>query len=114
MRAGIVSTYVYDAVNRNTSITYSDGTPTVSRVYDSATNGKGRLYYQWTAAADASKNSLTAIDVYDSLGKPKNWRQHFWGSGTWGAPFNMAANYDLAGHVTSMSYPSGAYGNLFV
>jgi RHS repeat-associated protein len=104
---GIVSTYVYDAVNRNTSITYSDGTPTISRVYDSATNGKGRLYYQWTAAADASKNSLTAIDVYDSLGKPKNWRQHFWGSGTWGSPFNMAANYDLAGHVTSMSYPSG-------
>jgi hypothetical protein len=46
----VVSTYNYDALNRNTTIDYSDTAsinPDVTRVYDGATNGKGRL---WKAA----------------------------------------------------------------
>ena len=44
---GVVSTYAYDALNRNTTIDYSDTIavdPDVSRSYDGATNGKGRLW----------------------------------------------------------------------
>jgi RHS repeat-associated protein len=104
---GVLSTYGYDALNRNTSITYSDGTPTVTRVYDGATYGVGRLYYQWTSASDASKNSLSVIDVYDAAGRAKNWRQHFWVSGNWSTAFTLSGGYDLAGHMTSLTYPSG-------
>jgi RHS repeat-associated protein len=104
---GVLSTYGYDALNRNTSISYSDNSPGVGRVYDSATNGKGRLAYQWVGAGDTSKNSLMVIDAYDALGRVKNWRQQFWGDGNWGAPYAMFSNYDLAGHVTLMHYPTG-------
>jgi RHS repeat-associated protein len=105
---GVVSTYAYDALNRNTSISYSDGTPSVGRAYDGAINGKGRFWYHWTSAADTSKNTHTAIDVYDAVWRVKNWRQHFWVNGNWSQPpYSMAANYDLAGHVTSVTYPSG-------
>src|SRR5215510_4153469 len=45
---GVVSTYVYDALNRNTSIDYSDTVsinPDVKRFYDGAVNGVGRFWY---------------------------------------------------------------------
>jgi len=43
---GVVSTYVYDALNRNTTVDHSDTAsinPDVKRFYDGATNGKGRF-----------------------------------------------------------------------
>jgi hypothetical protein len=43
---GVVSTYAYDALNRNTTLDYSDTAsinPDVKRVYDGATNGIGRF-----------------------------------------------------------------------
>jgi len=58
---GVVATYTYDALNRNTSITYTNdptGTPVVSRFYDgwrggiyngSIGNSKGRLWQTETA-----------------------------------------------------------------
>ena len=52
----ISTTYAYDTVNRLTSKTYSDGTPTAQYYYDSAsvwgentTNAKGRLVLAQTA-----------------------------------------------------------------
>jgi YD repeat-containing protein len=43
---GVEITYVYDALNRNTTTNYSDTTvaPDVKRFYDGATNGKGRFW----------------------------------------------------------------------
>jgi hypothetical protein len=41
-----VSTYAYDALNRNTTLDYSDTAsinPDVKRVYDGAMNGIGRF-----------------------------------------------------------------------
>jgi hypothetical protein len=41
-----VSTYAYDALNRNTTLDYSDTAsinPDVKRVYDGATNGIGHF-----------------------------------------------------------------------
>jgi RHS repeat-associated protein len=97
----ITTTYAYDALNRNYSITY-DGTPAVYRYYDSATNGRGRLY--WDQAVGVSAN---AIDAYDSMGRPSQAHQVFWVNGTWGNYFNVARTYDKAGHVLTQTNPSG-------
>ncbi len=69
----VTTTYAYDALNRNTSVSYSDGTtPAVYRYYDSATNGRGRLY--WDQAVGVSANAFTA---YDAVGRPirQPWRR---------------------------------------
>src|SRR5204862_3172567 len=72
---GVISSYAYDALNRNTTIDYSDTTginPDVKRFYDGATNGKGRFWYNY-AGGDLSAGSnvqQTAIDSYDAMGQP--------------------------------------------
>ena len=92
----IVSTYVYDALNRVTNRTYSDSTPAVTYNYDpNIANGKGRL------AAVSSIVSTYTYSSYDSLGRVLA------GSQALGAQsYPLAYSYDLAGHVTSMTYPS--------
>ena len=42
-----------DALNRVKQITYSDGTPTVTFTYDTATTGKGRLAQMTSSVATA-------------------------------------------------------------
>ncbi len=99
----VVTTYAYDALNRNFSTTYSDGiTPTLYRYYDSATNGRGRLH--WEQALGVSAN---VFDAYDSRGRPTLYHQKFWVNGTWGLHFNIARTYDRAGHVLTQTHPSG-------
>src|SRR5260370_442300 len=112
---GVVATYTYDALNRNTSITYTSdptGTPAVSRFYDgwrggiynsSIGNGKGRLWQTETSGATGGR---IKIDNYDSMGRPTKQEQQFYNSG-WGQSYIVQLGYDLAGHVTSMGYPSG-------
>lgn len=81
------TTYSYDNANRLTSIRYSDGTtPNVTFEYDNAglrnsmTDGSGTTRYTW-----------------DSLGR---LTQH-----TDGAAHTVRYGYDLAGNVTSLTYP---------
>ncbi|HEX3184145.1 MAG TPA: hypothetical protein VHQ94_05080, partial [Pyrinomonadaceae bacterium] len=68
---GVVSIYAYDALNRNTTVDYSDTAsinPDIKRFYDGATNGKGRFWYFYSGG-DASVGSNvehTSIDSYDS------------------------------------------------
>src|SRR5205823_10644165 len=93
---GVVSTYGYDALNRATTRNYSDGTPSVSYSYDpNIANGKGRL------STVSSSVSTYSYSNYDALGRIKTASQSM-GS----QAYIMDYNYDLAGHVTSMSYPS--------
>lgn len=94
----IVPTYVYDALNRVTSRSYSDGTPTVTYAYDSTTiaNGKGRL-----ASVTSSVSAYTYGD-YDALGRATGATQTI-GSQN----YYVGYTYDLAGHVKTMTYPSG-------
>ena len=101
---GVVSTYVYDALNRNTSIDYSDTTPDVGRLYDASTNGKGRLNQVWQTGTVAS---TTYIDSYDALGRPLVQRQQFLVSGVWSSSYQTSRTYNLGGGVTSQTYPSG-------
>jgi RHS repeat-associated protein len=101
---GVVATYAYDALNRNTSVTYTNdpaNTPAVTRTYDGATNGLGRLWKTETASS-----SRTTIDSFDALGRPLIQRQQFYADGAWSAAFQTSAVYDPAGHVKSMTYPS--------
>ncbi len=81
------TTYGYDNANRLTSIRYSDGTtPNVSFEYDNAglrrsmTDGSGTTRYTW-----------------DSLGRLTQ--------DTDGAAQTIRYGYDLAGNVTSLTYP---------
>jgi len=99
---GVTATYAYDQINRNTTITYSDSTPAVSRYYDTATNGKGHL-----RTAYAGSVSLTAIDSYDAMGRPLTQRQQFYANGSWGTVYTTERTYNLAGQVTGQTYPSG-------
>jgi RHS repeat-associated protein len=97
---GVVSSYGYDALNRNTTVNYSDGTPAIARYYDGAVNGKGRLWLTYQGG------SHTAIDAYDPLGRPTVQRQHFYANGSWSAGFVTQAAYNLAGRVLTQNYPS--------
>jgi len=105
---GILTTYGYDALTRNTSITYTNdpaNTPAVTRTYDNLTNGaygKGRLWSTQTSAG-----TLITIDSYDALGRTKSQKQQFYYNNAWSQPYSIGGiNYDLAGHITSITYPS--------
>jgi RHS repeat-associated protein len=107
----IITTYAYDALNRLTSKTYSDGTPTANYYYDQAsvtigswssptlTNPKGRL-------TEATTTSSTAVVYsYDAMGRPLNYWQC--------TPYNCGSSsiwqvqdgYDLSGDLTSWAHP---------
>lgn len=97
---GIVSDYDYDALDRNTSVVTNDAnTPTITRIYDTAPLGKGRLRSTQTSGASGS---LTVIDDYDAMGRAKGSTQTL-GSQT----YTVSYTYDLASHVKTIDYPSG-------
>ncbi|HKG97104.1 MAG TPA: hypothetical protein VKA97_04795, partial [Pyrinomonadaceae bacterium] len=109
---GVVSTYAYDALNRNTTIDYSDTSainPDVKRFYDGATNGKGRFWYNYKGGDISTGSNVehTAIDSYDALGRPLVQRQLFKLNGTWSTTYQTSRSYNLAGGVLSQTYPSG-------
>ena len=109
---GVIATYAYDALNRNTTIDYSDTAsinPDVKWFYDGATNGKGRFWYFYKGG-DISVGSDVehkAIDSYDELGRPLVQRQLFKLNGTWGPTYQISRSYNRAGLVTSQTFPSG-------
>jgi len=91
-----VKNYSYDALNRLTKITYSDGTPTVTYAYDTATNGKGRLQ------SVSNGNSTTQYTAYDPLGRVLQSIQT-----TGGTPYTFSYTYNLAGALKTETYPDG-------
>ena len=108
---GVVSTYGYDALNRSTTINYSDTTtinPDVTRYYDGATNGKGRFWTSYSGGdySNGANVDHTAVDSYDALGRPLVQRQLFKLNNVWSAPYQTSRSYTLAGGVKSQTYPS--------
>ena len=101
---GVVTTYGYDALNRNTSITYTDSTPSITRRYDSATNGIGLL---WQSETSGSVGTRVTIDAYDALGRPLVQKQQFQTNGVWSKNYTVQRSYALAGQLASQIYPSG-------
>lgn len=108
---GIVSTYTYDALNRPTTIDYSDTAsvnPDVSRFYDGATNGKGQLWYSYAGGSETAGSTVekTLIESYDVLGQPLVLKQLFKANGVWSTPYQITRSYNVSGGVTSQTYPS--------
>ncbi|HLA13310.1 MAG TPA: hypothetical protein VJ023_22200, partial [Pyrinomonadaceae bacterium] len=111
----VTSTYTYDALNRNTSVDYSNTTigspnvPDITRFYDGATNGKGRFWYSYAAGnlSTGANVEHSAIDSYDALGRPSVQRQLLKLNSAWGPTYQISRGYNLAGAVTSQTYPSG-------
>ena len=102
----ITTNYVYDALNRVTSRSYQNdpnSTPAVTYTYDSApgvSNARGRL------VSVSSSVSNYSYGGYDALGKMLSATQTMYGQTTQSYTVNYN-NYDLAGHVRTMTYPSG-------
>ena len=100
----VMVNYAYDALNRTKTRIYNDGTPpnyvdrtpTVTYSYDSASNGKGRL------ASVGSSVSTYSYGGYDALGRVLGGTQT-----TDGVAYPMSYGYNLAGAMTSQTYPSG-------
>jgi len=94
----VITTYTYDALNRATSRSYSDGTPAVTYTYDGPgiANAKGRLTSVSSSVSTYSHNTI------DALGRVTNATQS-----TNGQNYVMSYTYDLAGNMKSQIYPSG-------
>ncbi|MGE0127317.1 MAG: RHS repeat domain-containing protein [Blastocatellales bacterium] len=113
------TSYIYDALNRNTQTAYSsypNGSFYVDRFYDGATNGKGRFWYdvannyRWEKPTDNLAFHHNKVSSYDALGRPLTHEQNFLvlEGGSWQyKPFNLSRTYDLAGNVKTQTYPSG-------
>lgn len=98
---GVTSAYTYDALNRNTIVSYSDSTPAITRYYDGAVNGRGRFWYSFAGS------SHTANDSYDAMGRLLSVRQHFYANGGWGNGYVTSRTYNLAGGTTSQTTRRG-------
>ncbi len=111
---GITTTYAYDALNRLTSKSYSDGTPTASFAYDETSvtlgnwtsptlgNPKGRLTH--TATTSGSTLLSATIQDYDLMGRPVHYWQctPAWVCGSFAGQYS----YDLAGDLQTWVHPA--------
>ena len=100
---GVMASYTYDGLNRVKTRTYSGtlpggATPAVSYDYDTPgiANSKGRL-----TSVSSTVSSYT-YGGYDALGRVLTGKQT-----TAGQEYLMSYGYDLAGNMTSETYPSG-------
>ncbi len=112
----VTTTYTYDALNRITSRSYSDGTtPQVKFGYDQSsvtmgstnvpvTNGIGRL--SWASPVDSSSNPLAmSAYSYDSMGRTLLDAQCV--ASTCPKVFDLNYTYDLLGDVLTSSNGNG-------
>jgi RHS repeat-associated protein len=112
---GVESIYVYDSLNRNLTIDYSDTlsiNPDVTRLYDGAANGVGRLWKSYAGGNEASAGNVerTVFDSYDALGRPLVLNQSFKLNNEWKA-YQTTRTYNRAGKVLTQTYPSQHFVN---
>lgn len=101
----VTTTYIYDQLNRLTQTDYSDGTATKILAYDFAAYGRGRFYYAYDNSTSGGVNYVTN---YDAVGRPTRRQTDFFLQGTgWVSNYASTRIYDLAGNVTTQTYPSG-------
>ncbi|MBI3425800.1 MAG: RHS repeat-associated core domain-containing protein, partial [Acidobacteria bacterium] len=106
--------YGYDALNRNTTVDYSNTaiTPDITRIYDNQAAGKygiGRLWKSYANGTETTGEDVEymAVTGYDALGRPLTKEQRFKISNNWRPAYTMSRAYNLAGAVTAQTYPSG-------
>jgi RHS repeat-associated protein len=98
-------TFGYDALNRPITRSYSDSTPPVDYIYDGErvsggiANSKGRLTRVLTSSPFVSSYTY---DAFDDMGRVLNTTQTVESNPSYG----MSYQYNLAGGLTSETYPS--------
>ncbi len=115
---GITTTYAYnDPLNRLTSKSYSDGTPTANFSYgetsvsiDGWTSPTlqypvGRLTH--TATTSGGVVLTATVEDYDKMGRPADYWQCTPVNCSLGLPWAASYNYDVAGNLTSWNHPAG-------
>jgi RHS repeat-associated protein len=95
---GIVKTLTYDGINRPLTVTYSDGTPTVTYAYD--VGGSGAFALDRLTSITEGSNSQTL--TYDNLGRIQSADQTI---DSVNYPLQYA--YNLLGQFATVIYPSG-------
>lgn len=104
----ITTVYAHDALNRNTTVTYSANafTPNIINRYDnpSLQYGKGRL---WQSETTGTEGTLTTITGIDALARPLSQNQQFKINGAWSSAYTTHRSYTIAGNVSGEVYPSG-------
>jgi RHS repeat-associated protein len=101
----VVTNYTYDALNRVTARSYSDETPTVTYLYDGVGmwQAVGETYnFAGRLTSVKSSVSETHYNKFDALGRVKQSSQV-----TDKRSYGMSYEYNLAGGMTSQTYPSG-------
>lgn len=105
---GVNAHFIYDNLNRVDSVTFSDGTPKITYIYDQEREGfynKGALTRVETAAGGTARpdtpSTTTEFD-YDKMGRVVKHRQSI-GNQT----YDLEYAYNLAGQLISEKYPSG-------
>src|SRR5206468_11702265 len=95
-----VTTYVYDALNRVTSITFHDGSKQ-TYAYDQRANGVGRLS---SITETNPQNQVTSVlaYAYDVHGRTTSETHTIAG-----VAYTLGYSYDSAGRLSGMTYPSG-------
>lgn len=103
----MITTFGYDALNRNTTITYSANanTPNIINRYDAAISyGKGRL---WQSETTGDKGTMVAAGSFDAQGRPLSLSQQFKTGRAWSQAYTVQRTYNASGGVSSQTYPSG-------
>ena len=90
----ILTTMTYDTINRPSTITYSDSTPTVTYTYDTGTYGTGRVY------SVANANATTTY-TYDQMGFVTNQAKTIGG-----VNFSTSSTYNYAGAPLTTTLPN--------
>jgi RHS repeat-associated protein len=92
----VTASNIYDNLNRISTRSYNDGTPTVTYSYDTATRGIGQVRSVITIGV-----STYNYTTYDALGRLTHYNQE-----TDGQTYSLSAAYNKAGLMTSETYPS--------
>ena len=103
----VTTTFTYDALNRPLQRIYSDGTPTVGYQYDQTSiwgltlnNSKGRVTHEY------NNNKAERVFSYDKMGRVVN-QWDCLPSNCGSTNYSTAFQYDLAGELSQITYPSG-------
>ena len=111
----LTSTIAYDALNRVTSKSYNDGTPTATYYYDGQTLPSGAPTFTHGYATGrlvgitygSSTSATGTYQGYDAEGRI-NQSYQVTNDGQTNQTYSMPSyGYDLAGELTSEQYPSG-------
>lgn len=116
---GVTATYTYEALNRLYTTTYSDGvTPMTYHVYDTESISIGQPVQHFTTSNVIGRLSVICVWIpstcqsmtafsYDARGRVAATITNTPSNATTGAIYTASAGYDLAGHLTSLTYPDG-------